>query len=76
MIEIKRSAIINASKYVFKCLQKSADDTSQFDEQFTATVPVDSPVESTLSESANMIFQVSFEIYCKYIVFEVIIKKL
>lgn len=40
-------------------LQKSADDTSQFDEQFTATVPVDSPVESMLSESANLIFQVS-----------------
>ncbi|XP_076764452.1 ribosomal protein S6 kinase beta-1 isoform X1 [Xylocopa sonorina] len=41
----------------FKPSIKSADDTSQFDEQFTATVPVDSPVESTLSESANMIFQ-------------------
>ncbi|XP_058805393.1 ribosomal protein S6 kinase beta-1-like [Phymastichus coffea] len=41
----------------FKPSLKSADDTSQFDEQFTATVPVDSPVESMLSESANMIFQ-------------------
>ncbi|XP_033215889.1 ribosomal protein S6 kinase beta-1 [Belonocnema kinseyi] len=41
----------------FKPSLKSADDTSQFDEQFTATVPVDSPVESTLSESANLIFQ-------------------
>ncbi|XP_012274950.1 ribosomal protein S6 kinase beta-1 isoform X2 [Orussus abietinus] len=41
----------------FKPSLKSADDTSQFDEQFTATDPVDSPVESTLSESANMIFQ-------------------
>lgn len=41
----------------FKPCLKSADDTSQFDEQFTATIPVDSPVESTLSESANMIFQ-------------------
>ncbi|XP_046824489.1 ribosomal protein S6 kinase beta-1-like isoform X1 [Vespa crabro] len=41
----------------FKPSLKSADDTSQFDEQFTATIPVDSPVESTLSESANMIFQ-------------------
>lgn len=38
--------------------QKSADDTSQFDEQFTTSIPVDSPVESTLSESANLIFQV------------------
>lgn len=45
--------------FFFLFLQKSADDTSQFDEQFTATVPVDSPVESTLSESANLIFQVS-----------------
>ncbi|XP_066587199.1 ribosomal protein S6 kinase beta-1-like [Prorops nasuta] len=41
----------------FKPVLKSADDTSQFDEQFTGTVPVDSPVESTLSESANMIFE-------------------
>ncbi|XP_011308947.1 ribosomal protein S6 kinase beta-1 [Fopius arisanus] len=41
----------------FKPALKSADDTSQFDEQFTQTVPVDSPVESTLSESANLIFQ-------------------
>ncbi|XP_074105659.1 ribosomal protein S6 kinase beta-1 [Cotesia typhae] len=41
----------------FKPSLKSADDTSQFDEQFTATVPVDSPVESTLSESANLIFE-------------------
>ncbi|XP_043283405.1 ribosomal protein S6 kinase beta-1-like [Venturia canescens] len=41
----------------FKPSLKSADDTSQFDEQFTTTVPVDSPVESNLSESANMIFQ-------------------
>ncbi|KAF3422449.1 hypothetical protein E2986_03683 [Frieseomelitta varia] len=54
----------------FKPSLKSADDTSQFDEQFTATVPVDSPVESTLSESANMIFQVGFKIYCKYITFQ------
>ncbi|XP_014209613.1 ribosomal protein S6 kinase beta-1-like [Copidosoma floridanum] len=41
----------------FKPALKSADDTSQFDEQFTTTVPVDSPVESMLSESDNMIFQ-------------------
>lgn len=44
----------------FKPLLKSPDDTSQFDDQFTQIVPVDSPVESNLSESANMIFQVSF----------------
>ncbi|KAK0174903.1 hypothetical protein PV327_010616 [Microctonus hyperodae] len=41
----------------FRPSLKSAEDTSQFDEQFTATMPVDSPVESTLSESANLIFQ-------------------
>ncbi|XP_044003306.1 ribosomal protein S6 kinase beta-1 [Aphidius gifuensis] len=41
----------------FKPSLISPDDTSQFDEQFTRTVPVDSPVESNLSESANMIFQ-------------------
>ncbi|XP_017775402.1 PREDICTED: ribosomal protein S6 kinase beta-2 isoform X2 [Nicrophorus vespilloides] len=38
------------------CLQ-SDDDVSQFDTKFTRQTPVDSPVESTLSESVNMIFQ-------------------
>lgn len=40
-------------------LQSSEDDTSQFDSKFTKQTPVDSPDESTLSESANMIFKVS-----------------
>lgn len=40
--------------------QASEDDVSQFDTKFTGQTPIDSPVESNLSESANMIFQVSF----------------
>lgn len=40
-------------------LQQSEDDVSQFDTKFTRQVPVDSPVFSILSESANSIFQVS-----------------
>lgn len=40
-------------------LQRSEDDVSQFDTKFTKQIPVDSPEESTLSESANMMFQVS-----------------
>lgn len=35
----------------------SEDDVSQFDTKFTKEIPVDSPDESTLSESANLIFQ-------------------
>ena len=45
--------------YYFLSLQRSEDDVSQFDTKFTKQVPVDSPDESTLSESANLIFQVS-----------------
>ncbi|XP_054260163.1 ribosomal protein S6 kinase beta-2-like [Macrosteles quadrilineatus] len=33
------------------------DDVSQFDTKFTKQTPIDSPDESTLSESANMVFQ-------------------
>lgn len=40
-----------------KPLLRSEDDVSQFDTKFTKQIPVDSPEESTLSESANMIFQ-------------------
>ncbi len=40
-------------------LQHGEDDTSQFDAKFTQMPPVDSPVESKLSESANLNFQVS-----------------
>lgn len=35
----------------------SEDDVSQFDTKFTRQTPIDSPDESTLSESANMVFQ-------------------
>lgn len=41
--------------------QRSEDDVSQFDTKFTRQIPVDSPDETTLSESANLIFQVSFK---------------
>lgn len=40
-------------------LQRSEDDVSQFDTKFTKQIPVDSPEESMLSESANMMFQVT-----------------
>ncbi|XP_048872517.1 ribosomal protein S6 kinase beta-1 isoform X1 [Brienomyrus brachyistius] len=36
--------------------QQSADDVSQFDSKFTSQTPVDSPDDSTLSESANQVF--------------------
>lgn len=39
--------------------QRSEDDVSQFDTRFTKQIPVDSPDDTTLSESANLIFQVS-----------------
>lgn len=39
--------------------QRSEDDVSQFDTRFTRQVPVDSPDDTTLSESVNLIFQVS-----------------
>ncbi|KAL6447787.1 hypothetical protein ACFW04_000133 [Cataglyphis niger] len=44
----------------FKPILASEDDVSQFDKKFTASAPIDSPVECTLSESANRVFQVSF----------------
>ncbi|XP_070492020.1 ribosomal protein S6 kinase beta-2 [Chironomus tepperi] len=40
-----------------KPVLRSEDDVSQFDTKFTKQIPVDSPEESTLSESANMMFQ-------------------
>ncbi len=40
-------------------LKKSEDDVSQFDTKFTKQAPIDSPVDSTLSESANQVFLVS-----------------
>lgn len=39
--------------------QQSADDASQFDSKFTSQTPVDSPDDSTLSESANQVFLVT-----------------
>lgn len=44
--------------------QRSEDDVSQFDTKFTKQIPVDSPDDSTLSESANLIFQVSSKFEC------------
>jgi len=38
--------------------QQSAEDVSQFDSKFTSQTPVDSPDDSTLSESANQVFLV------------------
>lgn len=43
-----------------KPVLRGEDDTSQFDTKFTKQIPVDSPVFSTLSESENSIFQVSY----------------
>ncbi|XP_039533993.1 ribosomal protein S6 kinase beta-1 isoform X1 [Pimephales promelas] len=40
----------------FKPFLQSADDVSQFDSKFTSQPPVDSPDDSTLSESANQVF--------------------
>uniref|UniRef100_A0A3Q3EDS6 Ribosomal protein S6 kinase n=1 Tax=Kryptolebias marmoratus TaxID=37003 RepID=A0A3Q3EDS6_KRYMA len=40
----------------FKPILQSADDVSQFDSKFTSQTPVDSPDDSTLSESANQVF--------------------
>ncbi|XP_034539178.1 ribosomal protein S6 kinase beta-1 [Notolabrus celidotus] len=40
----------------FKPFLQSADDASQFDSKFTSQTPVDSPDDSTLSESANQVF--------------------
>lgn len=38
--------------------QSGEDDVSQFDSKFTKQTPVDSPDDSMLSESANMVFEV------------------
>lgn len=42
----------------FRPALSSEDDVSQFDTKFTRQTPIDSPDESTLSESANLVFQV------------------
>ncbi|XP_069704550.1 ribosomal protein S6 kinase beta-1 [Periplaneta americana] len=41
----------------FKPALTGEDDVSQFDTKFTKQTPIDSPDESTLSESANLVFQ-------------------
>uniref|UniRef100_A0A3P8UIH0 non-specific serine/threonine protein kinase n=1 Tax=Cynoglossus semilaevis TaxID=244447 RepID=A0A3P8UIH0_CYNSE len=43
----------------FKPFLQSAEDVSQFDSKFTSQTPVDSPDDSTLSESANQAFLVT-----------------
>lgn len=51
-------------------VQQSAEDVSQFDSKFTSQTPVDSPDDSTLSESANQAFLVTsrtfpvFPLFC------------
>ncbi|KAK2503876.1 hypothetical protein MC885_018686 [Smutsia gigantea] len=49
----------------FKPLLQSEEDVSQFDSKFTRQTPVDSPDDSTLSESANQVFLVSERISVK-----------
>ena len=39
-------------------MQVGDDDVSLFDTKFTKQPPIDSPDDSTLSESANLVFQV------------------
>lgn len=41
----------------FKPKLSSEEDVSQFDKSFTGTAPVDSPVDCTLSESADELFE-------------------
>ncbi|KAG8234486.1 hypothetical protein J437_LFUL014606 [Ladona fulva] len=47
----------------FKPCLAGEDDVSQFDTKFTRQTPIDSPDESTLSESANLVFQVRISIH-------------
>ena len=44
--------------YLYFCSQTGDEDVSQFDSKFTKQTPIDSPVDSMLSESADRIFQV------------------
>ena len=50
----------------FFCSQTGEEDVSQFDSKFTRQTPVDSPVDSMLSESADKIFQVGILIIVHY----------
>ena len=45
---------------MFYLLQKGNDDVSQFDTRFTKLTPIDSPVDTKISASADMNFKVSF----------------
>jgi ribosomal protein S6 kinase beta len=45
-------------------VQRSEDDVSQFDTKFTKQIPIDSPDDSMLSESVNLIFQVNIFLDC------------
>lgn len=58
---IRAAAVDKYNSYlvVSRNLQNSDDDVSQFDTKFTRQIPIDSPDDSTLSESCNMIFQVN-----------------
>lgn len=52
--------IIDYSSFCnFFYIKQSEEDVSQFDSKFTRQTPVDSPDDSTLSESANQVFLVS-----------------
>ena len=42
----------------YKPTLKNEEDVSQFDTKFTKQAPIDSPVDSNLSESANQVFLV------------------
>uniref|UniRef100_A0A673FZU6 Ribosomal protein S6 kinase n=1 Tax=Sinocyclocheilus rhinocerous TaxID=307959 RepID=A0A673FZU6_9TELE len=53
-LDVFSCLIITPHRTLF--LQRSADDVSQFDSKFTSQTPVDSPDDSTLSESANQVF--------------------
>lgn len=49
--------------------QQSAEDVSQFDSKFTSQTPVDSPDDSTLSESANQAFLVTSQATIPHLLF-------
>ena len=49
--------------------QQSAEDVSQFDSKFTSQTPVDSPDDSTLSESANQAFLVTSQATVPHLLF-------
>ncbi len=50
--------VFSNSIHLCSHFKKSEDDVSQFDSKFTKQPAIDSPVDSMLSESANMVFMV------------------